>query len=242
MSVKITSRDNPIPSVNLLQLSGATPFGVGGRRLCFVHPLDPAKCVKVLRQDTGRTVRDYSNFIPTRCRREYDNNAHELKELSALIQRLGSKAAQCLPRCYGMSETDLGPGLVLDLIRDFDGHISLSLRELISKGTPPAELRPAYDELGAFLLKHTVLTRALLDHNIVAQNCGKAQWRLYIIDGYGDPAWVPIARILRPLARSKIQRRLAELWPKLEQLAQHPVTQELVQGSTWGQGFLSHRG
>jgi hypothetical protein len=238
----MSNQDNSSTNAAPLRLSQSKPFGLGGRRLCFVHPREPGKCVKVLRQDPGRTVRDYRSIIPNRWRRAYDNNAHELKELTAVFRRIGPEAAQCLPRCYGMTPTDLGPGLVLDLIRDVDGPISLSLRELISKGTSPAELRPAYDELGAFLLKHTVLTRALLDHNIVAQKCGGGQWRLYIIDGYGDPAWIPLRRMIRPIARAKIKQRLAELWPKLEQLAQNPVTQELLQRSNWGQGFLSHRG
>ena len=60
----------------VLALKGLEPFGVGGRRLCFVHPLDPKKCVKVLRTDERRTVRHKKTIIPAHWRREYDNNAH----------------------------------------------------------------------------------------------------------------------------------------------------------------------
>ena len=42
---------------NIIQLTNSTPFGVGGRRACYVHPDDASKCIKVLRQDEQRTVR-----------------------------------------------------------------------------------------------------------------------------------------------------------------------------------------
>lgn len=218
------------------------PFGVGGRRLCYVHPLDPGKCVKVLRQDARRTVRSSRNLIPNRFRRRYDNNANEFAVLTRLFERIGPAAAQCLPRCYGWTETDLGPGLVLDLIRDRDGGISRNLRELVSTGAAVDTFRPAFDELAAFLIEHTVLTRALLDHNIAAQDRGGGCWRLFIIDGLGDPAWLPLAQSVRPLARARINRRIAEFWPRLERLALKPVTAEDIRRSSWGQGFLKHRG
>lgn len=225
-----------------LQLSPLQPFGVGGRRLCFVHPLDPAKCVKVSRQDDRRTVRNSRSPIPTRFRREYDNNAHELKILTELFQRVGPEARFGLPQCYGMAETDLGPGLVLDLVRDHDGRIARSLRELISTGHAPAAFRPAFEEFAAFLIRHAIVTRAILDHNLAAQDRGDGTWRLYLIDGLGDPAWFSLAQTFQWIARTKIERRVAAVWPRLERLAAEPVTPELIRQSTWGQGFLNHRG
>lgn len=227
-----------------LQLQGLTPFGVGGRRLCFTHPDDPNKCVKVARQDEGATVRmNHKTLIPSHWRRRYDNNADELKQLTYLFDRIGSGASQHLPRCYGMHQTDLGPGLVLDLIRDRDGQISRSLRELLSNDHPPETFRDAFDELGEFLMKHVVLTRALLDHNLAAQQRDDGTWRLYLIDGYGDRAWLPIARWSRSLGRSKVQRRLDEAWGRFEKLwRQGGVPRQLLETSSWGQGFLNHRG
>lgn len=225
-----------------LRLGQSEPFGVGGRRLCFVHPLDPGKCVKVSRRDERRTVRNSRSPIPTRFRREYDNNAHELAVLTELFERIGPEAGFGLPRCYGLVETDLGSGLVLDLIRDEDGPISRSLRELISTGHPPATFRAAFEALGEFFVRHAIVTRAILDHNLAAQHRADGSWRLVMIDGFGDPAWFSLARLSRSIARMKIRRRLNEVWPRLERLAAEPVTPELIGQSTWGQGFLNHRG
>lgn len=229
------------PPSDPVALNSHQPFGVGGRRLCYVDPRDPNRCIKVLRHDDQRTVRTRANLIPKRFRREYDNNSHERKELSRLFRRIGDAARECLPKCHGVVPTDLGPGLVLDLIRDQAGPISRSLRELVSTGHDPKEFRPAFEHFSRFMLDHAVLTRAILDHNLAAQNLGEGTWRLYLIDGFGDPAWLPFSRLSTRLAQKKIRRRLDQFWPKLERLANHPVTDKLIEESSWGQGFLNHR-
>lgn len=227
-----------------LALSGLEPFGVGGRRLCFVHPHDPTRCVKVLRQDDQRTVRlkRKRRILPAALRRTYDNNRHEQKVLDGLYRRIGPAMAAHLPLCYGRVETDLGPGLELDLVRDADGRISRSLRELITLGEDLERLKPAWRTLGDFLMRHRVLSRNLLDHNIVASQGEDGGYTLYLIDGLGDPAWFPFARWVPALARRKIARRIQQAWPRFERFARKGgVTREMREKSTWGQGILAHR-
>lgn len=235
----------PTPDEQQLKLSDLTPFGVGGRRLCFVHPHDPSKCVKVLRTDERRTVRTRkSPFIPAALRRVYDNNADELRELLAIEKRIGRNAmSHNLPLQHGMIDTDLGPGLVLDLIRDLDGGIARSVRELITNGLPLTEIKPAFNDLGAFLLSHRIVTRQILDHNIAARHIGKGQWRFFIIDGLGDPAFLSFINRIPPLARKRIARNLDRAWNRFDRFAQTGgVTEEMIRKSTWGQGMLNHRG
>lgn len=226
-----------------LELSGLEPFGVGGRRLCFRHPLDRSRCIKVLRQDEQRTVRiKKRRVVPARLRRVYDNNRHEQQVLDDLYRRIGPAMAEHLPLCYGMVQTDLGPGLELDLICDADGKISQSIRELITLGTDLETLRPSWDALGRFLLKYRVLSRNLLDHNIVARKRADGTFTLFVIDGLGDPAWFPFARWVPALAARKIEKRIREAWPRFERFAQQGgVTREMLEKSTWGQGLLTHR-
>lgn len=228
-----------------LRLLNIEPFGIGGRRLCFVHPNDPKKCVKVLRQDSLRTVRlkGKLRFIPDYLQRPYDNNRHEMRELLFLQRRLGDEMGYHLPRCYGMTPTDIGPGLVLDLVRDYDGTISRSIRELISLGYDLARLRPAFDEFGEFLARHLVLTRKLCDHNLVVSMDELGPRAMYLIDGFGDPAWLPLARWIAPLGRAKARRRVVDAWRNFERFAATGgVTEEMRRNSTWGQGILNHRG
>ena len=228
----------------MLILKDKTPFGVGGRRACYVHPGDSSRCVKVLRSDEGRTIRlaKKTNFF-TKFRRQYNNNEDEARELKRVHRRIGDAMSRHLPLCYGYEETDLGPGLVLDLVSDADGRISRSIREMISTGFDLQELRPAYDEFGKFLLDNVILTRNLHDHNMVAQHLEDGSWRIVLIDGVGDPSWVPLASWFRSLGEKKVRKRLATAWPRMEAFASKGgVTDDLRKSSSWDQGFLRHRG
>lgn len=233
----------PATSGTILSLKGLEPFGVGGRRLCFVHPLDPKKCVKILRTDERRTVRHKKTIIPAHWRREYDNNAHERRILEDLEKRIGPKIAQHLPRSYGMAETDLGPGLVLDLVRDHDGGISRSIRELITTGYDLSKLRRSFDEFGHFLSENLVLTRSLLDHNLVVEMRAEGPGPIFLIDGFGDPAFLPLSAWIPALGRAKVAKRIEEAWKRFESFAaKGGVSEELRRTSSWDQGFLRHRG
>lgn len=203
--------DPPLP------LRGVTPFAFGGRRVCYEHPRDPGLCVKINRTDAGRTRRTKAGLLlPAAWRREYDNNADELRQLARLFRRIGPDAARHLPRCYGMVETDLGPGLVTDLVRDADGRVARNLLELILEGHGPEAFRDAFEEFGRFLTSHAVLTRSLLDHNVSAARREDGTWRLVLIDGFGDRGWLPLAEWVRPLGVRKVRRRLDEAWTRYE--------------------------
>ncbi len=231
--------------MDALKLENLEPFGVGGRRECYVHPENASRCVKVLRTDDRRTIRLSAKrrWVPPRWRREYDNNADEARELHRVHLRIGDVMAAHLPLCHGFEETDLGPGLVLDLVRDHDGRISRSIRELASTGVDPGRLEAAYKEFSGFLLSHRILTRNLHDHNLVAKDLGNDRWRLMLIDGVGDPAWLPLARWIPFLGRRKVAKRLARAWPRIVSFAKSGgVTDELREESSWDQGFLRHRG
>lgn len=227
-----------------LKLSDKEAFGLGGRRLCYVHPDDASKCIKVLRTDEKRTVRiSKRRIIPARFRRVYDNNADEQMELESLERRIGrTEMSRHFPASYGMTETDLGPGLVLDLVRDADGGISRNIRELITNGQALSTLRPAFDQLGNFLLKHRVVTRQLLDHNIAASHVEAGHWRFVIIDGLGDRAWLPLSKFFAAHARRRITNNLNKAWQRFESFSQQGgVTKEMLRHSTWGEGLLIHR-
>jgi PhoP regulatory network protein YrbL len=226
-----------------LKLKVLEPFAVGGRRLCFVHPHEPNRCVKVLRTDERRTVRHKKTIIPAHWRREYDNNAHEKRILEHLERRIGPGMARHLPRSYGMAATDMGPGLVLDLVRDYDGGISRSIRELITTGYDLAKLRPSFESFGRFLSENLVLTRSLLDHNLVVKMHADGPGPIFLIDGLGDPAWLPLSTWIPALGRAKIARRIDEAWSRFEGFAARGgVSEELRRTSSWDQGFLRHRG
>ncbi len=225
-----------------LRLSDAEPFAVGGRRACYVHPEDPSKCVKVLRTDDRRYIKTGRTIVPAFLRREYDNNEDERRALRRLEPTLRDATTRHLPRCCGYVETDLGRGLVLDLVRDTDGGIARSVRELFRDGVTPDELRAAYDEFGAHLIRFGVVTRAILDHNLVAERLASGGWRLHLIDGFGAASWSPIRALLPARRRALVRRRVADGWRRL--ISRHKDIGDGWEWDTsrWDQGLLRHRG
>jgi hypothetical protein len=137
----------------------------------------------------------------------------------------------------------MGPGLVLDLMRDSDGEISMSLREWITIGRPLSELDAAFQQFGAFLSRYAVLTRDLLDHNLVAVRDPDQSLRLVMIDGIGNAALVPVANWIKPLARLRIKGKLEKAWARMRELeARGGIAEEIVNESSWGQGFRYNKG
>lgn len=229
-----------------LALRQHLPYAIGGRRMCFVHPSNPDHCVKVLRRDVNRTVRIKQSvqLIPNSWRREHDNNASEAKALLCEHQRIGARAWEHFPRCYGTVNTDLGSALELDLYRDHDGLISRTLRELLHTSQELDRLRPAFEEFSDFLLRNHVITRGLLDHNLVCQLRADESWKIYLVDGFGDRVFLPFHRLSKTLAARTIRRRLRSAWLRFEEF-QHsgaPPLRMETPTMAWDQGCLLHRG
>jgi hypothetical protein len=223
-------------------LSHAEPFAIGGRRLCFVHPRNPSLCIKVNRTDDQRFLRlPKRRIVPARFLRELDDNEHDRRVLSSLQRRLGPRFAH-LPRYHGDIDTDLGRAVVLDLVRDADGRISRTVRALICEGVPLDALRPAFNAFAQYLVRYNVLTRALLDHNIAARHAADGSWSLVLIDGYGDPAAIPLASLVPPIGRARMRRRAVDAWERFERLASADPSEREFDTSRWSQGFLNHRG
>lgn len=193
----------------------------------------------MLRTDPERTVRlKRSGAWKTKFGRVYDNNEHEKIELDKLFAKHGEVIKHHFPAHYGFVETDLGLGLVLDLMRDFDGEISMSLREWISTGNCIYDIKQAFQEFGSFMYQHAILTKDILDHNIVVVRESEKHFRLVMIDGIGYSAFIPMATWFATVSRRRINNKLAKAWARLEWLQERGgISEDQVSNSSWGQGF-----
>ena len=162
----------PIPSSasDPLVLSGKEPFARGGKRHCYVHPSDSALCVKVAARAEGE-----------------DCHAQQKLDLEdyALLKKRGREAVfERIPEIAGVVDTDLGPGIVMQLYRDANGRISRKLAEVVrERGLTPTLIR-AIDELKQWQRKHRLLTRDTGPHNVLAVCLGEDDWKLVIIEGW----------------------------------------------------------
>lgn len=173
---------------NRLQITGE-PIGEGQERICYRHPDDPAKLIKLQKGDSDKQTR------------------REL-ELYRQLARRGMHDFEHIPRYYGMVETDRGRGFVVDLVMDYDGLPSKSLWWHFQQGYPVAEFQDYLDELRRYLLDNRVVFSVDMGRfNILFQKLSPQQARLVVIDGLGNHTAVNWLDNIAWFARRKINRR-----------------------------------
>jgi len=180
-------------------LDPAALIGKGLHRECFVHPLDPSLCIKIVVAGNS------------------DENRREAKYYGMLSRR--GISWDMLARCHGMVDTNLGCGAVFDLIRDVNGEISLPLSHYLGssqEGGPSREqLASALAQLRDYLLENRIVTMTLKPRNILYQRLGEGEGgKLVIVDNVGNSDFLPLTNYSGFLARHKILRK----WRRFEHL------------------------
>ena len=164
------------------------PIGEGKERACFVHPDDPQKAIKiptgVTNQQTRREIRFYQKL-----QKRGGNDPH-------------------IPRFYGLRETNLGQGIVVDLILDQNGTVSKPLNWYLAEGYPIEDFEPYLDELKqSFLQNLIIFNHDMTIGNLLFQKISAVRARLIAIDGLGDVVVIDWFDIFPALVRRKIARR-----------------------------------
>ena len=204
----------------MLTLSHEKPFAQGGNRLCFVHPEDPNLCVKVRRPDfTLQDLRRKKGF-PRNLRplSSFDDNLEEFRVINHLVKSRGEDIYKHIYRCDGFVETDLGRGLITELVRDEDGCISLSLKEYLWHFGYNQNCLVAVEQLTSFWRAYSVPSRDLLTHNILVQQGGDDQIiRLVVIDGLGSPHILPFDLLPNCYRRRYIEKKIYRLHGRIKE-------------------------
>ncbi len=204
-----------------LSLKTKQAFAQGGNRLCFEYPGDPSRCIKVRRPDfTLEDLRRKKGFPKTLLPLSaFDDNQEEFEVITGLEKRQGDAVFEVISRCYGFEESDLGSGLVLELVRDADGRISQSLKAHIWFEGYNDDCRTAVELFCRRWLELQIPSRDLLLHNILVQKGvdGKIQ-RLVVIDGLGSPNIIPFNWLPSSIRRAKVERKVANLHQRIDDL------------------------
>jgi hypothetical protein len=176
--------------LRVLSLKGLEPVGKGTNRACYQHPEDETKCIKV-------TISD-----------DFAESNREKKYYSLLERR--EISWEMLARYYGTVETDMGEGLVFDLIRDADGLISKPLVHYFTTEALTSELEDPigkFHALKQYLLEQKIIVKDLGIYNILYQKLNNGGGRYMIIDGVTNNDFLPFATYIDYFAVKKITRR-----------------------------------
>ncbi len=181
---------------NILQITTQS-IGEGQERICYVHPEDIDRVIKIQKGPSDKQTR------------------RELEFYHRLSRRKNTDYSQ-VPRYYGKVKTNLGDGFVTDLIRDYDGSISNSLYWYFERGYPVSEFFPYLEELKQYLLDNLIVFSVDLRRtNVLFQKTSAQQARLVVIDGLGNHSAINWFDCFRAVAHSKINRRWERFFTQL---------------------------
>ena len=161
----------------------------GDNRQCFFHPYDENLCVKVLHPH-----------------REMKIQTRELSYYNALAKRKISWRR--LAKMEAPIQTNLGLGLVFEVVRDFDGQISKTLHHYLSLEDPAMDrvITKEIKRLKKYLYTEAIVFRDLITLNILLQRTSDNEFKAVIIDGIGHNDFIPFCNYSVGYSRKKIVR------------------------------------
>ena len=205
----------------MITLRDRVPLSSGDFRHCFLHPEDPAKCIKVLKRQKdmrhhGRIERFFRRGAVDSNRREYDEYLH-LAAANVPLERY-------FPNMHGPVETDLGPGLCFDLVCGSEGDAPVSLHKIMHGQGP--------DGLAAdFVLREVTEFARFCHRYAILASCDEPGNIGFVRDGEGfrlvaydlkfrqNKEFIPVSTLFSSVRRRKVQRRFDRLFePLVERL------------------------
>ncbi|MBN8430140.1 hypothetical protein JF535_04655 [Microbulbifer salipaludis] len=202
----------------MIDLSNSTPFASGGNRHCYHHPHFADRCVKVMRPGRVAELRQRAPWYKALARdSQFDDNARELAGYQQRVLRnapADSPVWAHLPRWYGMTDTSAGPGAVSELLLDEQGTPAMTLETHLTHFGLDTPIQGALDRFSQWLRATGVLTKNLLPHNLVVVT-RKGQAELYLVDGLGSAAFLPLPEYISVSRKRYIERRIEKMWKRI---------------------------
>ena len=193
----------------VISFNGQRPFAHGNHREVYLHPERDDRCLKLMTEDWRKCDRwKRANAVARLIRPKwyYHENEGELHFSRVLARRVGSAAWDLVAHAYGMVGSDLGPVLEVDLIKDSDGKVSLSLKEYVWQHGLTPECEKALEKFWQQLHKYWVFVEARPD-NLSVQVKADGSCQIFAIDGYAFGQLIPLAKWFRREQKRVFRKR-----------------------------------
>lgn len=147
-----------------LKLNTSLYIASGATRDVYTHPENPDACIKIEKSSKKARKQNYreSRFLAN------------------------SSGSSLFPRYFGELKTNLGHGMVVELIRDFNGEISKSLPYYLENGVISRQEALAFiDEIKSEVRSNRYLISDAGLSNILLQKDQNGCFTPKMIDGFG---------------------------------------------------------
>ncbi|GLS90995.1 hypothetical protein GCM10007916_20620 [Psychromonas marina] len=146
-----------------IELDKNKRFGKGRSRNVYLHPFNDSQCIKIQRASSPGAA--------NHCEIAFFNT---------------NLSSPFYPKYYGQVKTNLGTGLVVGLIKDFDGQISKSLVHYLDANIITRQIAEGFilDITHHFISNKKLIHDANLE-NILLQKDEAGNLKPVLIDGFG---------------------------------------------------------
>ncbi|GAA0827834.1 hypothetical protein GCM10009112_07510 [Marinomonas arenicola] len=178
-----------------LQLTHSLYLATGNNRDVYLHPMDDQVCIKIQKEHG-----DQHNILEAKF---LEKHHHKI-----------------FPQYYGMVSTNLGDGLAIGLVKDFDGSISKSLEDYVeSQEVSESEAKVYIEFIGRECLRNNFILGDDGLQNILLKKERDGSIHPILIDGFG-PKNSSFRYVLRelipPLTKFKTRKHIGVMFKRLE--------------------------
>ncbi len=188
----------------MIDLNNALKVGEGTERVCYEHPNDNSKVIKVTKKG-----------VKSREQNKIDSVYYKyLEEKNVDFSHL--------PLCYGYIRTTLGNGLIFDKVSNYDGSDIYTFEYVLKYNLLENEIqKKILRDLVEYIVDNNILFIDVSLPNIVCHKDIEGKYRLVIIDGLGSrhlglKFW--LYRNFSFLAKRKIEKQIKKLYENFEKL------------------------
>lgn len=197
----------------VLQLTEDLIIGVGNHKTAYKHPSDSTLCVKLIHSEPDSDI-DRELEVREKCK----------KRLAKFL---------LLPRYYGTIQTNLGRGYVFEMICDYDGGVSRTLKDLLRAKVAGKDSE--FDVMELLLdfkekwFIECVPVSNTDSHNCVLQALAPGKGVLKIIDNIGTSVKIPLAYYFDYFAKKRAGRYWMRFVKQLHKECPTIITDKEVQ-------------
>jgi hypothetical protein len=194
--------------VNKIHLSQGDLIAESKTRVCYLHPHDPGKVIKIVRKKPAFWKQDANQ-------KEWRHYLY-LKRRHAKLDFMATY--------HGFVETNLGRGLVSDCIRDGDGSVSARLEEALANPERYnlAAVAKAMDRICQTIIAKNIQLFDLNRYNLLIQILPDGSLNPISIDikgRYNNYEFIPISTYIPFFSRRKLRIRCQQLMQMLGKAA-----------------------
>jgi hypothetical protein len=208
------------PYSKSLILSDRDCLAQGVTRRVYQHPDYEDLLVKVMRPETieRKWGRFFHNGKFRRRAGKYVTYMRELREYLA-VRANCDRHPPVLERVFGLAETDLGVGLVVEKLRGPDGKLAQRADDRVREAGLSEEFWEQFAVLKRTIDEFNIVFGNLAARNIVLAADEHKRERMVVVDGIGDKSLIPFASWSQWINRRNNDRLFRRLRRRLEYLA-----------------------